>query len=72
MVTNQVKCQEEKPDHHANHYHLSGFAGYTVDYKDRIGYKLGIEYEYRISDYVGIGGSFDYTGANFEIYVKST
>jgi hypothetical protein len=63
--------KDSKPVHHENHYHLSAFAGFTTDYKGKNGYKIGIEYEYRLSDYVGIGGAFDFTGADFEIFALS-
>jgi len=58
----------KKGKHHENHYHLSVFAGFTSDYKGRNGYKLGLEYEWRISDPFGIGGTFDFTGADFKIF----
>ena len=59
---------QDKPVHHANHYHLSAFTGYTTDYAGRRGYKVGIEYEYRLSDLFGLGGTFDFTGADYEIF----
>ncbi|WP_152286185.1 hypothetical protein [Flavicella marina] len=59
---------QEEPAHHENHYHFSGFAGFTADYKGQNGYKLGLEYEYRLNDYFGIGGTFDFTGADFQIF----
>ena len=62
---------DEKSKHHENHYHLSAFAGLTTDYKGKTGYKLGIEYEYRLTDYLGIGGTFDFTGADFNIFALS-
>ena len=60
-----------KPKHHEEHYHLSVFGGYTTDYKGKIGYKLGFEYEGRLNDYVGLGGTFDFTGADYEIFAFS-
>lgn len=62
---------ESKPSHHENHYHLSAFAGFTTNYKGKLGYKLGLEYEYRLSELVGIGGTFDFTGADFNIFALS-
>ena len=62
---------QDKPVHHENHYHLSAFTGYTTDYAGRRGYKLGIEYEYRLSDHFGLGGTFDFTGADYEIFSLS-
>ena len=59
---------QDKPVHHENHYHLSAFTGYTTDYAGRRGYKVGIEYEYRLSDHFGLGGTFDFTGADYEIF----
>ena len=59
---------QDKPVHHENHYHFSAFTGYTTDYAGRTGYKLGIEYEYRLSDHFGLGGTFDFTGADYEIF----
>lgn len=62
---------ETKPKHHEEHYHLSAFAGFTTDYKGKQGYKLGLEYEYRLSDIAGIGGTFDFTGSDFSIFALS-
>ena len=71
VLTMNAQETKEKGKHHEDHYHLSGFAGYTSDYKGRVGYKLGLEYEWRISDPVGIGGTFDFTGADFRIFAFS-
>lgn len=62
---------ETKSKHQEDHYHLSAFAGFTTNYKGNQGYKIGLEYEYRLSDLVGIGGTFDFTGADFEIFALS-
>ena len=59
------------PKHLEEHYHFSVFAGYTTDHKDRTGYKLGLEYEYRVGDRAGLAGSFDFTGKDFEIFALS-
>jgi len=67
----QDSTATDKPTHHEEHYHLSVFSGYTVDYANRNGYKIGVEYEYRLSDRFGIGGTFDYTGADFQVYAFS-
>ena len=71
IFSNFLKAQSEKPKHHEDHYHLSAFAGFTTDYKDKDGYKLGIEYEVRLTDRVGLGGTFDFTGADFDIFAFS-
>ncbi len=63
--------QDSKPSHHSEHYHLSAFVGFTTDYKGQDGYKIGLEYEYRLSDLIGIGGTFDFTGADFNIFAFS-
>jgi hypothetical protein len=63
--------EDGKPKHHENHYHLAAFVGLTTNYKGGTGYKLGVEYEYRLTDYVGIGGTFDFTGADFDIFAFS-
>jgi hypothetical protein len=64
-----VAGQEQKPlpKHHEDHYHLSMFAGFSTDFQDNTGYKLGIEYEYRINKTFGAGGTFDFTGKDFKI-----
>ena len=62
---------QSRGKHLEEHYHFSIFAGYTTDHKDRTGYKLGIEYEYRVGDRAGIGGTFDLTGKDFEIFSLS-
>ena len=51
--------------------HLSLFAGYTTDLDKKDGYKIGIEYERRLSDHFGLGVTFDFTGKDFEIYALS-
>ena len=68
------KAQEDhslKPKHHEDHYHLSAFAGFTTNYKGKQGYKLGIEYEWRFKDWMGLGGTFDFTGNDFNIFAFS-
>lgn len=59
---------ESKPKHQEEHYHISTFAGYSTDNHGKTGYKLGLEYEYRVSDKFGLGGTFDFTGKDFEIF----
>ena len=56
--------QEEEEHHH----HVSGFAGFTTDHKGKNGYKLGLEYEYRLTEMVGLGGTLDFTGNDFRIF----
>lgn len=65
--------KEIKPagKHHEEHYHLSVFSGYTFDQNNKQGYKIGVEYEHRLTEYVGIGGAFDFTGADYENYAIS-
>ena len=65
------RAQEEGHSSAVGHYHLSAFAGFTTDYKGRQGYKLGIEYEYRLTDLLGLGGTFDFTGNDFNIFALS-
>jgi hypothetical protein len=69
----QVVAQEEKPlpKHHEDHYHFSAFAGFSTDFQSNTGYKLGIEYEYRINETIGAGGTFDFTGKDFKIFSLS-
>ena len=67
-------AQEEersKPKHHEDHYHLSAFSGFTTNYKGKQGYKLGIEYEWRFKEWMGLGGTFDFTGNDFNIFAFS-
>lgn len=58
----------KKAKHLEDHYHLSVFAGFSTDLKGNTGHKLGIEYEYRVNKRVGVGGTFDFTGNDFEIF----
>lgn len=69
--TISVPAKTEKPKHHEDHYHLSGFAGFTTNYKGKNGYKIGLEYEHRLTDLIGLGGTFDFTGADFDIFAFS-
>ena len=39
-----------------------------MDLKGKSGPKLSIEYEYRFSEKMGVGGTFDFTGNDFEIF----
>ena len=71
LISTTLFGQSEKPAHHENHYHLSAFVGFTTNYKGKKGYKLGIEYEYRLTDIIGVGGTFDFTGADFDIFAFS-
>ncbi len=59
---------KKKPKHLEDHYHLSMFAGYSMDLNGKTGPKLGIEYEYRVNERMGVGGTFDFTGNDFEIF----
>jgi hypothetical protein len=52
-------------------HHISIFGGYSSDFKNDNGFKLGLEYEYRLSHLFGIGGMLDFTGADFEIFAIS-
>jgi len=52
--------QKKLPKHHEDHYHLSVFIGYSTDMDKKTGYKLGIEYEYRLNKKLGVGGTFDF------------
>ena len=69
--------QETSDDHHHDTHevhtgsHLSGFVGYTVDYKDKTGYKVGLEYEYRLNKRWGLATAIDFVGADFEIIALS-
>jgi hypothetical protein len=64
-----LHAQETKePKHLEDHYHLSLFVGYSMDLKGQTGPKLGIEYENRVSKKLGVGGTFDFTGNDFEIF----
>lgn len=63
--------QTEQGKHRTEHYHLSVFSGFTTNYKGEQGYKLGLEYEERLSETWGVGGAFDFTGVNFNIYAIS-
>lgn len=75
MTSGNIQAQSD--DHHdshesdVNHYHFSGFGGFTTNYKGKQGYKLGLEYEYRVSELMGVGGTFDFTGHDFEIFAFS-
>ena len=60
-----------KPKHKEDHYHLSAFAGFTTNYKGKEGYKLGVEYEWRFKEWMGLGGTFDFTGNDFNIFAFS-
>ena len=67
----QTHDSEDKPKHLDEHYHLSVMAGYSTDFKKSNGYKIGLEYEYRVGDRAGLAGTFDFTGADFEIFAFS-
>ncbi len=71
LVTVSLYSQQHKQEDRVNHYHLSAFAGFTTNYKGKQGYKLGIEYEYRLTDVIGLGGTFDFTGNDFNIFAFS-
>ena len=62
---------EMEDTHSEDHYHLSAFAGFTTNYKGKQGYKLGVEYEYRLTELIGVGGTFDFTGRDFDIFAFS-
>ena len=34
-------------------------------------YKLGVDYETRLTDFIGVGGTFDFTGTDFDIFAFS-
>jgi hypothetical protein len=69
LTTSILQAQEKKqPKQLEDHYHLSLFAGFSTDLKGNAGYKLGIEYEYRLNKRMGVGGTFDFTGKDFKIF----
>jgi len=69
LTASILQAQEKKKlKHLEDHYHLSMFVGYSMDLKGKTGPKLGIEYEYRVNKSMGIGGTFDFTGNDFEIF----
>lgn len=68
--------QEHENEHHDSEAvhtgsHISAFVGVTVDYHDNFGYKLGLEYEYRLNRRWGLASSIDFVGADFEIIALS-
>jgi len=69
VIHSQLKAGGD--DHNAHPHHLSIFTGYSSDFKNHHGYKLGIEYEYKINSWMGVGGMMDFTGADFEIFAIS-
>ena len=64
-------AQETKLAHHETHYHLGVFGGYATDNHGGQGYKIGLEYEYRVSDHVGIAAAMDFLGKDFKIFAIS-
>ena len=72
LLFSSIGLQGQKThDSEIDHYHLSAFGGFTTNYKGKQGYKIGIEYEYRLSDLMGLGGTFDFTGRDFSIFAFS-
>jgi len=68
MVSFLQAQDDSQPKHLEEHYHLSLFAGFSTDLKGNSGYKIGIEYEYRLTKRIGLGGTFDFTGKDFKIF----
>lgn len=68
IFTSTSKAGGDPTDHP---HHISIFGGYSSDFKKDNGFKLGLEYEYRLSRLFGIGGMLDFTGADFEIFAIS-
>ena len=66
-----IAYASEDDDKDSHHHHISVFGGYSSDLSGKGGYKLGIEYEYKVSKIVGLGGTFDFTGADFSIFSYS-
>ncbi|MGI9530279.1 hypothetical protein [Lutimonas sp.] len=69
----QEIADEHHHDSHEVHTgsHLSAFVGYTVDYNSKTGYKIGLEYEYRLNKRWGLATAIDFVGADFEIIALS-
>ena len=53
-------------DTHWHPHHISAFAGFSYDTKDREGIKLGLEYIYRISDLLAVRSALDFTGKDYD------
>ncbi len=65
---NGLDCSSQE---HQEKNHISVFPAYTVNYKGKEGVKFGLEYERRINDVIGVGGTFDFTGKDYDNYAVS-
>lgn len=65
-LTGQI-VHEGASEGFSHHHHISLFGGYSTNYKGETGPKIGVEYEYRISKRIGIGGTLDFKGNDFRL-----
>ena len=52
--------------HSFHRHHAALFIGNTQDDGSKRGLSVGMEYEYRINQWVGLGGMVEYAGGDFE------
>jgi len=60
-------CSEEESEnhgkeHHYHKHHVAVFLGNTHDYHGEDAFTVGVDYEYRLHEYFGIGALIDHAG----------
>ena len=72
LVPYGVQAEEATHREHSSelehHQHAAVFVGNTQDGSDN-GFSVGVEYEYKISKVLGIGGLVEYAGGDFDSWV---
>jgi len=56
----------EEGSHEFHRHHIALIAGNTQNEDSKNGLSVGVDYEYRINKWLGIGGLVEYTGGDFE------
>ena len=72
LVAASGLCEEMHVEDHGHEYHkhhVAVFLGNTHDYHSEDTFTVGVDYEYRFSQYVGLGALVDFAGTKFDITV---
>lgn len=74
VVNAHATTSAEHSDHesslkpHPHHHHLGLFLGNTEE-GHKEGLSIGLDYEYRLDELIGVGGLFEYVGGDLDAWV---
>jgi hypothetical protein len=74
VITTSGWCAEHgdegsESEHQPHKHHVAVFLGNTHDYHGTDAFTVGADYEYRLSNLIGLGGFVDYAGGDIDAVV---